>query len=30
VAALQQMIARPQQDADAGPAAEADRGVLWR
>ena len=30
VAALQRMIARPQQDADAGPAAEADRGVLWR
>ena len=30
VAALQQMIARPQQDAGAGLAAEAGRGVLWR
>ena len=30
VAALQQIIARPQQDADAGPAAEADHGILRR
>ena len=30
VAALQRIIARSQQDAGAGPAAEADRGILGR
>ncbi len=30
VAALQRIIARPQQDADAQPAAEADRGIPGR
>ena len=30
VAALQQIMARSQQDAGASPTAEADRGILWR
>ena len=30
VAALQRIIARPQQDAGAEPAAESGPGILWR